>query len=120
MRRDLGRKELSVAGKGPSHTCKEKNTTIKNTNTEQLNSLKMHSFSLLSTITRVTTVEEKYISLLWEKGNQPHTCKEKNTTIKKQLKNDIIVKLTQNAFFFTLTHYNAGHDPGRKMHRFVT
>ena len=39
-----------VAGIGPSHTCKEKNTTIKNTNTEQLNSLKMHSFSLLRTI----------------------------------------------------------------------
>ena len=61
-----------VAGKGPSHTCKEKNTTIKNTNTEQLNSLKMHSFSLLRTITRVKTVEGKDLSLLREKGTHTY------------------------------------------------
>ena len=70
MSHDHGRKRpQSVAGKGPSHTCKEKNTTIKNTTTEQLNSLKMHSFSLLHTLTRVTTVEEKDLSLLREKGH---------------------------------------------------
>ena len=32
----------------------------------------------------------------------------------------MIVKLTQNAFFFTLTHYNASHDRGRKLHQSVT
>ena len=52
VRHDHERKRPhSVAGKGHLHTCKEKNTTIKNTNTEQLISLKMHSFSLLHTIT---------------------------------------------------------------------
>ena len=62
---DRGRKRpQSVAGKGLPHTCKEKNTTIKNTNTEQLNSRKMHSFSLFHTITLVTIVEEKDLSLL--------------------------------------------------------
>ena len=46
---DCGRKRpQSVAGKGLPHTCKEKNTTIKNTNTEQLNALKMHSFITLT------------------------------------------------------------------------
>ena len=44
-------KDLSVAGKGHLHTCKEKNTTLKNTIPDPLNSLKMHSFSLLRTIT---------------------------------------------------------------------
>ena len=62
---DHGRKRPQfVAGKGHPHTCKEKNTTIKNTNTVQLNSLKMHSFSLLRTITLVKTMEGKDLSLL--------------------------------------------------------
>ena len=70
MSHDPGRKRpQSVAGKGPSHTCKEKNTTIKNINTKQLNSLKMHSFSLLHIITLVMTVDEKGISMLLEKGH---------------------------------------------------
>jgi len=77
VRRDHGRKRpQSVAGKGPSHTSKEKNTTIKNTNTEQLISLKMHSFSLLHTVTLVTTMEGKDLSLLREKGtNTPAKIK---------------------------------------------
>ena len=46
VRRDRGRKiPHSVAGKGPSHTCKEINTTIKNK--QRI----MHSFSLIRTIT---------------------------------------------------------------------
>ena len=49
---------------------------------------------------------------------QPHTCKEKNITLKKHQHR--IIKLTQNAFFFTLTHYNTSHDCGRKMHQPVT
>jgi len=77
VRRDRGRKRPhSVAGKGQSHTCKEKNTTIKNTNTEQLNSLKMHSFSLLHTITLVTIVEEKDLSLLRKRATT-HLQREK-------------------------------------------
>ena len=105
---DRGRKSPQyVAGKGHPHTCKEKNTTIKNINTKQLNSLKMHSFI---TLTWVMTVDEKDLSLLREKGH--HTP----AKIKiQQLKNkQRIIKFTQNALFFTLTHYNVSHDCGRK------
>ena len=55
----------------------------------------MHSFSLLHTITRVTTVEERPQSVAGK--GLPHTCKEKNTTIKKQHR---IIKHPQNAFFY--------------------
>ena len=75
----------------------------------------MHSFSLLHTITRVKTVDEKGISMLLEKGH--HTP----AKIKiQQLKNKHrIIKFTQNAFFITLTHYNASHDHGRKRPQYV-
>ena len=77
----------------------------------------MHSFSLLHTITRLTKVEEKRQQSVTGK-EQPHTCKEKNKTLKKHQHR--IIKLTQNAFLFILTHYNASHDSGRKRHQSVT
>ena len=70
----------------------------------------MYSLSLLHTIPRVTTVEEKDNGMLREKGY--HTpAKRKIQHLKHQHR---IIKLTQNAFFFTLTHYDANHDRGRK------
>ena len=76
----------------------------------------MYSFSLLHIITLVTTVEEKCISLLLGNGN--HTpAKRKIQHLKHQHR---IIKLAQNAFFFTLTHYNEGHDGRRKLYQSVT
>ena len=76
----------------------------------------MYSLSLLHTIPRVTTVEEKDIGMLREKGY--HTpAKRKIQHLKHQHR---IIKLTQNAFFFTLTHYNEGHDRRRKLYQSVT
>jgi len=60
-------------------------------------------------------VEEKDLSMLWEKGN--HTPAKRKV---QQLKNkQRIIKHIHDVFFFTLTHYNASHDRGRKMHQSV-
>ena len=56
----------------------------------------MHSFSLLHSIPQDMTVEKKRPQSVAGKG-LPHTCKEKNTTIKKQQR---IIKHPQNAFFY--------------------
>ena len=71
-----GRKRhQSVTGNGQPHTYKEKNKTLKKHQHRIIKLTQMHSFSLLHTITRVTTLEEKSISLLREKGNHTHAKK---------------------------------------------
>ena len=75
----------------------------------------MYSFSLQHTIPRVTSVEEKDIGLLREKGyHTPATRKVQQLKNKKR-----IIKHTHDVFFFTLTHYTASHDRGRKRHQYV-
>ena len=77
----------------------------------------MHSFFTLTHYNATHEGGRKGHQYVPGKG-QPHTCKEKNKTLKKHQHR--IIKLTQNAFFFTLTHYNASHDSGRKRHQSVT
>ena len=61
-------------------------------------------------------MEENNLSLLREKGNHPR-AKRKTQHLKHQHR---IIKFTQNAFVFTLIHYNASHDRGRTRHQYVT
>ena len=66
----------------------------------------MYSLSLLHTILRVTTVEEKDIGMLREKGYHTPTMRKV-----QQLKNKKrIIQHTHDVFSFTLTHYTASHD----------
>ena len=106
-----------VVGKGQPHTCKEKNTTLK----KHQHRIIKHTHDVFSfTLTHYTASHDR-----WRKRHRyvagkglTHTCKEKNKTLKKHQHR--IIKLTQNAFFFTLTHYNEGHDRRRKLYQSVT
>ena len=60
------------------------------------------------------TVDEKGISMLLEKGHLTPAKIKKKLLKKTGQINNILIKRTQNSFFFTLTHYNASHDHGRK------
>ena len=61
-------KDLSILWEKGNHTpAKRTIQHLKNTKTESLNSLKMHSVLLLHTITRVTTVEEKASVGRWKR-----------------------------------------------------